>query len=95
MIRDMTAEELAQYEAEQAEEERKYWEKPENKTAEEWYAYCVNREIRKRYTASDEFAILRQRDGKPTEYAAYFSYCEECKALVKEKQAEYQGGGTE
>lgn len=51
------------------------------------YDEAVDAEIRKRYTVSQEFAILRQRDEKPDEYAAYFIYCEECKAYVKAKQA--------
>lgn len=47
------------------------------------YDELVNAEIRKRYSISQEFAILRQKEEKPEEYAAYFAYCEECKALVK------------
>lgn len=48
------------------------------------YDELVDREIRKKYTMSQEFAILRQRDEKPEEYAEYFAYCEECKNLMKE-----------
>ena len=44
------------------------------------YADLVTRRIRRRYTVSDELAILRQRDEKPDEYAAYYAYCEACKA---------------
>lgn len=51
------------------------------------YDDAVNMEIRKRYSESQEFAILRQKDEKPEEYAEYFAYCEECKNLVKEKKA--------
>jgi len=47
------------------------------------YDEAVNSEIRKRYTASQEFAILRQRDEKPEEYREYYDYCEHCKAFVK------------
>lgn len=47
---------------------------------------AVNAEIRKQYTESQEFAILRQKDEKPEEYAAYYAYCEDCKAYVKEKK---------
>ena len=47
------------------------------------YDELVDYEIRKKYTASQEFAILRQRDEKPEEYAEYYAYCEECKARVK------------
>ena len=50
------------------------------------YGELVDMEIRKRYTASEEFAILRQKDEKPSEYAEYYAYCEECKAKVKGEQ---------
>lgn len=50
------------------------------------YDEAVNFEIRKRYTESQEFAVLRQKDEKPDEYAAYYNYCEECKAYVKAMQ---------
>lgn len=43
----------------------------------------VNRLIRQRYTASQEFAILRQRDEKPEEFAEYNEYCEQCKSENK------------
>lgn len=39
--------------------------------------------IRERYTVSDELAILRQRDAKPEEFAAYNAYAEACKAQAK------------
>ena len=39
--------------------------------------------IRERYTIDQEFAILRQRDTKPEEFAEYDKYCEECKARAK------------
>ena len=47
------------------------------------YSEEVNNEIRKRYSVSQEFAILRQKDEKPEEYAEYYAYCEECKKNVK------------
>lgn len=47
------------------------------------YAKKVNYLIRKKYSMSDEFAILRQRDSKPEEFDAYNKYCEECKTKVK------------
>ncbi|MBE6794928.1 MAG: hypothetical protein E7532_08360 [Ruminococcaceae bacterium] len=53
------------------------------------YDEAVNAEIRNKYTESQEFAILRQREEKPTEYEEYYSYCEKCKAFVKEKKAKY------
>ena len=55
------------------------------------YGEAVNAEIRKEYSESDEFAILRQKDEKPEEYAEYFAYCEKCKAFVKEKVANVGG----
>lgn len=49
------------------------------------YEECVNTLIREKYTLSQELAILRQRDSKPEEYAAYNAYCEQCKAQAKIK----------
>ena len=40
-------------------------------------------EIRKRYTISDELAILRQRDSKPQEFEEYNTYVEQCKSKFK------------
>lgn len=78
--RELTAEEIAEREAQAKASETEYWQ-----TVDEGEA--VNTKIRKRYTESQEFAILRQKDEKPGEYAAYYAYCEECKAFVKEKKA--------
>lgn len=75
---DVTEEEIAFAKAEQEKQEQEYW-------ANVSYDDAVNNEIRKRYTESQEFAILRQKDEKPEEYAAYFAYCEECKSFVKSK----------
>lgn len=80
--RDMTEEEIAEMKQGIAKAEREYWINIP-------YDEAVNAEIRKRYTESQEFAILRQKDEKPDEYAAYFAYCEECKGFVKAKKAEY------
>lgn len=52
------------------------------------YDEAVDAEIRKRYSVSQEFAILRQKDEKPEEYAEYYAYCEECKAIVKKSMEE-------
>lgn len=49
----------------------------------EFYESEIVRLIRKRYSINQELAILRQRDDKPDEYAAYNQYVEECKAEVK------------
>lgn len=75
VVRDMTAEEMESA----AQAERAYWRSIS-------YDEAVNAEIRKKYTESQEFAVLRQKDEKPEEYAEYYAYCEECKALVKEKK---------
>ena len=39
--------------------------------------------LRKKYSLNQELAILRQRDEKPEEYAAYSAYAEQCKATAK------------
>lgn len=48
------------------------------------YENKVNELIRERYTESQEFSILRQKDTKLDEYNQYYSYCEECKIKAKE-----------
>lgn len=47
------------------------------------YDELVDSKIRARYTVSQEFSILRQRDTKPDEFAEYNTYCEQCKAEAK------------
>ena len=47
------------------------------------YGDLVTSEIRRRYSLSQELAILRQEKEKPDEYWEYFVYCEECKAKAK------------
>ena len=79
VYRDMTAEEIAAMKAEADRAEAEYWQTVD-------YGEAVHAEIRKRYTESQEFALLRQKDEKPEEYAEYFAYCEACKSLVKEKK---------
>ena len=76
---EMTAEEVSQMEEERQKAETEYW-------ANISYDDAVNAEIRKKYTESQEFSILRQRDEKPEEYAEYYAYCEECKAHAKGKK---------
>ena len=39
--------------------------------------------IRRRYTLSNEMALLRQRDEKPEEYATYNEYAETCKTEAR------------
>lgn len=79
---EMSSEEIAALKTEQEAAEREYWQSI-------LYDEAVNNKIRERYTESQEFAILRQRDEKPEEYADYYSYCEECKAFVKEQITKY------
>lgn len=79
---ELTPEEIADITVIREREEREYWQSIS-------YDEAVDAEIRKKYSVSQEFAILRQKDEKPTEYAEYFAYCEQCKAYVKEKQTEF------
>ena len=82
IYRDMTPEEVAEMKAQAQSAEREYW-------ASIPYDDAVNAEIRKEYSESQEFALLRQKDEKPEEYGQYYAYCEQCKAFVKSKKAEY------
>lgn len=43
----------------------------------------IERLIRKKYSVSDELALLRQKDIKPSEYGEYFNYVEEIKLKLK------------
>ena len=81
VITEMLPKEVEAIQAEHYRQEREYWISVN-------YSDAVNEEIRKKYSASEEFAILRQRDEKPDEYMAYYAYCEECKDFVKKKKAE-------
>ncbi len=47
------------------------------------YEERVQALIWERYSIADELAILRQRDTKPEEFAAYFEYAEQCKLQAK------------
>ena len=76
---DLTPEEITAMQIEQARAEAEYWQNVD-------YSEAVNDEIRKRYSVSQELAILRQRDTKPDEFAEYDAYCEEAKAFVKAKK---------
>lgn len=79
--RDATPEEITTMQTEYEEAERTYWLSVD-------YGEATNTKIRERYTESQEFAILRQRDEKPDEYAEYYAYCEECKAYVKQMKGQ-------
>ena len=52
---------------------------PEPPSKEQQYKWRVVELIRERYDSDDETALLRQRDVKVEEFAAYNTYCEECK----------------
>ena len=60
--------------------------KNRTRSPESWDALYEQRiiaKIRKRYSVNQELAILRQRDSKPAEFAAYNAFVEQCKAEVK------------
>lgn len=69
IYRDMTEEEVAEM---------------QSQTPPVDYSEAVDNAIRERYSVSQEFAILRQKDEKPEEYAEYYAYCEACKEKVKQ-----------
>ena len=48
-----------------------------------FYEEQVQMLVRKQYSVADELAILRQRDTKPDEFAAYYEYVEKCKMQAK------------
>lgn len=81
VVVNMTPSEITAMQEAQANAERSYWQSIP-------YDEAVHSKIRERYTDSQEFAILRQKDEKPEEYAEYYAYCEECKAFVKAKKEE-------
>lgn len=66
------------------------------RAAEAAYKSRVVALIRARYDQDDENAILRQRDTKPGEFAAYNAYVEDCKTKVRaEMEAERVAGEAE
>lgn len=50
---------------------------------------AINERIRKRYSVSNEFAILRQRDEKPEEFEEYYKFVEQIKEEVNKECDEY------
>lgn len=50
--------------------------------------------IKAKYSIDDQIAILRQKDTKPEEYAAFFTFAEEVKAKVKAARAAEEEGGS-
>lgn len=83
--REPTPSEIAEMEKQAAQAEQEYWQNIS-------YDEAVDTEIRKRYSASQEFAILRQKDEKFEEYMTYYTYCENCKRFVKQKQEQFKEG---
>ena len=81
---EITPEEIAQMQIQAEQSEKQHWQSID-------YGEAINSEIRKKYTQSEEFAILRQKNEKPDEYNEYFNYCESCKAYVKEQKQKYGG----
>lgn len=81
VYRELTPEEIAENNAQAEQAEREY-------LASIDYDEAVHRMIREKYSDSQEFAILRQRDEKPEEYREYYDYCEYCKAFVKQRKEE-------
>ncbi len=51
----------------------------------EAYAALVSKKIKRRFSLSDELALLRQREEKPEEFSAYNAFAEACKAEAKEE----------
>ncbi len=69
ICRDMTEQEIAEMKA--------------NEPIISYEQRVVDR-IREKYSVDDEFAILRQRDTKPDEFAAYNRFVEQIKAEERE-----------
>lgn len=79
IYKELKAEEIEEIKEVEKQVEAEYWQTID-------YEEAVNNEIRKKYSVSQEFAILRQKEEKPQEYQEYYNYCEECKAYVKSKK---------
>ena len=56
------------------------------------YKERVESLIRERYTVADELGILRQRDTKPEEFAAYNAFAEACKEQARAEIAAEANG---
>lgn len=59
------------------------------------YNAAVSAKIRERYDVNAELAVLRQRDSKPEEFAAYNAYAEQCKQQAKAELAAGAENGEE
>lgn len=56
------------------------------------YKERVESLIRERYSVADELGILRQRDTKPEEFAAYNAFAEACKEQARAEIAAEANG---
>lgn len=56
-----------------------------NGTAARLYPVLVAEKIRRAYSLNAELAILRQRDEKPEDFAAYNDYAEQCKVEARKE----------
>lgn len=83
-MRDLTVEEIKVMQEQDELLEKEYWTNVD-------YEEAVNNEIRKKYSISQEFAILRQKEEKSEEYQEYYNYCEQCKTYVKSKKEVGEG----
>ena len=55
-----------------------------NGTTARLYPKLVAELIRRKYDIEDELAIMRQKEDKPEEFAAYYSYAEACKIEARD-----------
>ena len=78
----MTEEEILAHQELENELRKEYWSSIS-------YGDAVDAEIRKKYSISEEFAILRQKDEKIEEYTEYYVYCESCKIYAREMKEKY------
>ena len=60
------------------------------KAFDELYENMIIRKIRARYTVNQELAILRQKDSKPSEFAEYNSFVEQCKSETRKELEMYE-----
>lgn len=65
-------------------EESTHWESDYIEVNSVDYENVVDSLIKRKYSISNELAIIRQRELKALEYQQYNKYCEECKVLAKE-----------
>ena len=56
------------------------------------YPAIVEQLIREKYSLSAEIAIIRQREEKPSEFAEYYAYAENCKINAREEVEKIYGG---